>query len=547
VIAKSDTSAVGVYGIGTQCVKESGADDWRFEVLEDRQSADSLSLVMRILGYSLDEVLADRQQANPEKPDPVHLVCPDGATADVLTSIADRLAGRELARIRNERDLEQGRDALTFDGQPANIAPRLGEPARTAVSFLLEEDRARAFSLRCPVVDVRAALARHVTPGGPEIESFRLDYLVPWAESTAGDAIDHRALSDRIETEEHTPGARLTKVRSDAIHEAFVGTSKGAPRPADPAKYRSLIEDELRYKATVLEQAIAALNQFPDSNLRCVHRVIEGDAQVVWRRRRDFHASDLVRFGLTSWPWRNDLVPKIEEDAKCFSQSLALTNPREALDRARDAGEREVAAATVVSVDPLVLDIDSRRFTDESRIVLLHVGSEACVEGPAVKLKIQAKSFKFSGLSIGPLEQVSRDDPHRFEWSPANDPDLNVGDKLVVADRTWFDHLVNNKDLPLLRPKPDTKWAPKEGCSQGDYADDPEGHRYCCRPHEIAEAERSDEDALKRSNGQMNPEVWPPVVNEDAFEVSAVGDPESDPTDQPAEEVPEGLTVDDLD
>ena len=552
VIAKSDSSAVGIYGIGTQCVTESGVGDWRLEVIDDPQSSDSRRFVMKVLGEALDEVMADRFRLNPENPDPVHLTVPDGATADVLTSIADNLAGVELSRIRWERDLEQGREALTYGGEPASIPTALEEPARTAVSFLLEEDRARAFSLRCPVVDVRAALARHITAGGPEIEAFRLDYLVAWAEATPGNVPSdrrrfHRDLSDTIEGAEHTPGARLSRARSDAIHEAFVGTSPGTPRPADPSAYRALIEEELTYKTEVLKRALAALDEFPESNLRAIHRLIEGDAQAVWRRRRDFHASDLVRFGRTPPFWRNNLVPLIEADATCADQLLALSNPRAALDRARDAGAREIASATVVSVDPLVLDIDSRQFADESRIVLLHVGSEASVERPEVELKIQKGSFKVSGLSIGPLEQVDESDPHRFEWFPAKDPGLNRGDILVVADRGWFSDLVNNNDLPLPRLKSDETLAPREDCSQGDYAADPEGHQWCCRPHELAEAEYADELAAKRSNGELNPEVWPPVVDVDGFEVSPVGAAEGDPTDRPAEDAPEALTLDDLD
>lgn len=547
VIAKSDSSAVGVYGIATQLVTAKGTADWRFEVFMDPQSPDTRRRIVEILGTGLNEALADRRNANYDNPDPVHLVLPDNATMDVLTSIADNLAGVELSRIRWERDLSQGREPLTFSGRPAEIPPPLNELARTAVSFLLEEDRARAFSLRCTAVDLCAALARHVTAGGPEIESFRLDYLIPWANASAETPVDHRTLSDQIEGEEHTPGARLTKSTSDAIHKAFVGTTKGSPRPADPAAYRSLVENELSYKATLVDEALEALNEFPDSNLRGVHRIIEGDAQAVWRRRRDFHASDLVRFGRTASFWRNNLVPKIEEDARCSDQLLALTNPRAALDRARDAGAREVASAKVVSIDPLILDINSRQFVDESRIALLHVRSDAAVEGTDVEVKIQQGSFKVTGLSIGPLTRLDPEDPHRFEWDPPRVPDLGEGDTLVVADRNWFPALVNNNDLPISRLKPDDTMAPKVGCSQGDSVSDPDGHKWCCRSHEIAESEWADELAIKRSKGELNPEVWPPVVDVDGFEVSPAGAVEGDPNDRPVEAIPDDLTPDDLD
>ena len=80
----------------------------------------------------------------------MHLVVPERATADVLASIADNLAGIELSRLRWERDKEMGRPALTFNGEPADVPQPLPEIERTAVSFLLEEDRARALQLRTP-------------------------------------------------------------------------------------------------------------------------------------------------------------------------------------------------------------------------------------------------------------------------------------------------------------------------------------------------------------------------------------------------------------
>ena len=43
------------------------------------------------------------------RPAPVHLVVPDKATADVLVSIADNLAGVELSRLRWQRDKDMGR------------------------------------------------------------------------------------------------------------------------------------------------------------------------------------------------------------------------------------------------------------------------------------------------------------------------------------------------------------------------------------------------------------------------------------------------------
>ena len=109
---------------------------------------------MRALGKEISAAMAEMRKENKEAPKPVHLVVPDKATADVLVSMADNLAGVELSRLRWQRDKEQGRPALTFDGEPAAMPPALPETDRTAVSFLLEEDRARALTLRSPIVDI---------------------------------------------------------------------------------------------------------------------------------------------------------------------------------------------------------------------------------------------------------------------------------------------------------------------------------------------------------------------------------------------------------
>ncbi|SDP03176.1 hypothetical protein SAMN04487905_101506 [Actinopolyspora xinjiangensis] len=426
----------------------------------------------------------------------------------------------------------------------------MGEAERTAVSFLLEEDRARALTLRSPVVDVRAALARHVVAGGPPVASYRLDYLVAWAESLGGEPVKPRDLEDEIEAAPHTPGARLTNRCSDAVHAALVAARSGRSSAADSpelADYTSLVTEELDYKRGVLERALNVLETVPDSRLREVHREIEGDAQAVWRRRLARHASDLVRFGRTPRYWRDALVPVIESDGKCRDQLLAMANPGAAEDLAADAGTREVAHATVVATEPLVLDVESRRIGDASRIVLLLVNGEACVEGAEIGLKIQRTSFKFSGLSIGPLRELGDGGPtRRLVWEPDSVPELSVGDRLVVADFGWFSTNKGNRFLNVARPRVDDLSAPKPTCEPDSHREDPEAHAHCCRPHEDAEAERSDELAERRARGELNPEAWPPVVDRDGFEVAAVTSPAGDATAEPVTPPPDGTTMDDL-
>jgi hypothetical protein len=545
VIAKSDSAALGLYGIATQRVTAAGFGEWEATVFDDPQAPGTRRAAMRLLGADILAVLEDRREASPEEPEPIHLVVPDMVTADVLVSIADNLAGVELSRIRWERDEVMGRPALTFNGEPADIPERLTREERTAVSFFLEEDRARAFTLRTPIVDVRAALARHLVAGGPVTNAGRLDYLVAWTQGALGGRTRHRDISDRIEQEVHTPGARLTNRRSDAIHAAFTGTRKGGRRPASPAEYAGLILDELRYKTGTMDAAFRALAALPESRLREVYRAVEGDAQAVWRRRLAMHASDLVRFGRTYRYWRNSLVPAVEAGDKCNRQLLALTNPQAALDAAGDAGTRQLAKARVVSADPVVLEIDSRRVGDEDRIVLLHVNDIACIEQPGVAVKFQKGSFKISGMSIGPLAVIDAKQ-RLFKWFPAVEPQVNAGDRLVIADFSWFSDLKGDKQLPVDRAAPDMISAPKPTCTEKSYSEDPEGHKYCCRPHEDAEAEWSDLLAERRARGELNPEVWPPVVNGDAFEVAPVGAPVGDPAAEPASPAPDDVTMDDV-
>ncbi|MDQ1246340.1 MAG: hypothetical protein QG597_708 [Actinomycetota bacterium] len=547
-IAKSDSAALGVYGMATRRIDHTGSGEWTAHVFDDPQSDTTRRAIMKILGTELLASLKDQRkaaEASQSTPLPVHIVVPDAATADVLTSIADTLAGVDLSRLRWKRDKEMGRPALTFNGEPATVPRRLTEVERRGVSFLLEEDRARALTLRSPIVDLRAVLGRHLIAGGPASNALRLDYLVPWTQSS-GVENRHRVLSDEIEAEVHTPGARLTNRMSNAIHGALVGDKPGQPRPADPGRYADLIREELDYKTRAMDAAIAALAPIPASALRAVHRTIEGDAQEVWRRRLDLHASDLVRFGRTGAWWRNALVEAIDADTACSEQLRALANPQAAREAAIDAGTRHLAMARVVSTAPLVLEVDSRRIGVGDRIVLLHVNDQPCIEAAGVSMQQQKGSFKFTGLSIGPLTGVDGD-PRQFTWAPDLVPTLHPGDELVIAAFNAFSENKSNRDLPVTRPKPDAYRAPTPTCTETSYDQDPTGHQFCCRSHEAAEAEASDALALRRANGELNPQTWPPIIDADAFEVLAHGAPVGNADETPATSPPDDVTADDLD
>lgn len=536
VIAKSDAAALGVHGIALQRVTASGREDWATTVFSQPQSPNTRRQVMQLLGNAISAAMAEQYRANPGEPAPVHLVVPDSATADVLVSIADNMAGIELSRLRWEQDVLEGRPALTYNGEPAEIPPPLEELSRTAVSFLLEEDRARALTLRSPIVDIRAVLARHIHSGGPAVAAYRLDYLIGWAGTLNGDPLRPREFEDQIESCLHSPGARLTNRSSNAIHAAMT---------ADPAAYHDLVAEELAYKCATVDAAVDYLKSAPESTLRRIYRALEGDAQEVWRRRLLLHASDLIRFGRTYRRWRNALVETIEGDATCRSQLLALTNPQSAADLAVDAGMRFVATATVVDAETLTLTVDSRRVVAGSRIVLLHRNGTPQVETAGITVQSLKSCFKIDGLSIGALTALP--DSDNLVWMPEREPAIAVGDRLVVADIAWFADSPSDRFLKVDRPKPDSYSAPKSDCLAGSYRDDPDSHRFCCRPHEISEAEWSDELAARRARGELNPEAWPPVVDIDAFEVSRTGAPTGESLADGVEPVPEELTLDDVD
>ncbi|MGH3902885.1 MAG: hypothetical protein ACRDTE_01600 [Pseudonocardiaceae bacterium] len=529
VLAKSDSAALGVYGLAVQPVGAGGAGEWVRRSFPDPQSPVTRVAVMGMIGRALREVRAVREG-------PVHLVIPDRATADLLATAADSLAGVELSRLRWQRDLDMGRPALTFDGEPATIPNPLDADERLAVSFLLEEDRARAMRLRSPIVDLHATLASHLVPGGPDADAGRLDYLVRWALAT--EPLDHREVSDKIGQEFHTPGARLSPAESDAIHRAQRRGAEGSEA------YDDLVLAALAYKISVHETAQAVLASLPASALRPVHRALEGDAQKVWRRRRALQASDLVRFSRTHRPWRNAHVEMLDADAKCFRQLTSLSDCSFARDKAEDPGVRELTLARVIGLDPIRLDVQSRRFGAGTTVVALHINDQVLVEQVSTILQIQNAAFKLGNMPIGRL--VKRDGAEGLVWTPKWVPRLYIDDVLILADAAWFwNPPRSGHEITVARPSPDNQAAPKPTCTRESYGHDPERHRWCCRPHTDAEAEWSDSIAQRRARGELNPQTWPPVVDEERFDVEpAEGLENIAPADVPA---PENLTLDDLD
>lgn len=549
VIAKSDAAALGVHGIAIQTVGLPGPGAWQREVFEDPQSPLTRLRVMEVVGGALDEALTVAGDAA------AHLVLPDAVTGDVLVSIADSLAGVEISRLRWQRDLDMDRPALTFNGDPAKVPEPLTPRQRLAVSFLLEADRSRALVLRSALVDLRSVLAAHVVPGGPRSDAGRLDYLVRWA--LADSALDHRTVSDEIAAHISTPGARLSNAQSDAVHRASRTASRETAadrairrsRGCEHAAYRDLVLEELSYKCEVVDAAIGVLNTLPVSTMREAYLALEAESQRVWRRRERLHASDLVRFGRVSWVWRNDQVDQLDADRRLDSQLRALANPQIAREMASNAGTREVARATVASVSPLRLIVHSRRIGDGSTIHLAHGSSGPSVDLPGTVLKTLMGSFKLSQQPVGVLEADEHTEVDgSLLWHFKVCPELKVGDDLVVLDGEWIGATFKSgHEISIARPSLDQTSAPKATCEDGDFLDDPDGHRWCCRPHEASEADTADWIAERRALGELNPQVWPPVVDEDQFDTVATGTPTEGDENGDEARAPDSLTIDDLD
>lgn len=542
VLVKSDAAALGIHGIGIQVVTEEGGKEWHFKVFSVPQSDITRREVMEMLGGALSAALKLTSRDNPDNRRPIHLIVPDRATGDILASIADSLAGVEISRLRWQRDVDMGREPLTFDGNPAKIPQAITLAQRLAVSFLLEDDRARAFKLRSTVVDIRDAITRLCIPGGPVSNYGRLDFLLPWIENNRGHQIDTRAFADSIEASRFTPGARLSNKTSDLINDALEGSDKNGT-------YVELVLEALHFRASLIDQTLIALSKFPSSLLRNALCSIEGDAQAVWRRRHDLQANDLIRFSSTSRSWRNGLVPTIEADAKCDAQLKALTMPTWAEEKARDAGFREIAMAKVVSENPLTLDVESRRMVLGTRIVALHVNEQSLVENNNhVSVKVLKGHIKISGLPSGVLTENGQPDApnSQFTWSCSPPYKFAKGDEIVVADFDWFTKNAGMGSINVDRPKVDGRFAPTSDCSPETFSENPAEHRWCCKPHFIRESEISDIIAQRRSVGELNPEVWPPVMDQDSFDVNAQGEPTNEDFQPRTMELPASLSMDDL-
>ena len=529
VLVKADSAALGVNGVAVQAVGEGGQSKWREAIFHEPRTPFTRMRILSMIGEALRDVMGTGQV-----PRTVHVCLPDGATADLLATMADSVAGVEISRLRWQRDIEQAREPLTFDGQPATLPDPLPPVARLAASFLLDEDRARAFAMRSPVVILQRAVQQHLVAGGPWSDSGRLDYLVEWGEATT--RLEHRTVSDVVAARISAPGARMTNGRSNELH--------AAEQAQDWITYDTLVRRELEFRRDAMGRAIELLQARPVSRLREVFAEVEAAAQEVWHRRLALQASDLVRFSLTNRRWRNDHVRQLESDRRCSRTVSALADAGVGQDLAGDAGNREFFTAEVIAQEPLVLRSSARALADGMILLAVHVDDAPEVERPGVDLKSQKGSFKFTGLLLGPIGSTG--EAGTWAWHPALPATWAVGTRLVVADVEKIGKsLRNGLDFSFERPHADESLAPRPSCVADSYALDPVGHRWCCQSHEAAAAEYSDELAARRARGELNPEVWPPIIDVESFEIpgdESLEDGRTDGIGTP----PDGLTMDDL-
>lgn len=252
-------------------------------------------------------------------------------------------------------------------------------------------------------------------------------------------------------------------------------------------------------------------------------------------------ASDLVRFSRMYPHWRNFQVDMLDADRTCGDQLTCLTDLSFAQDKARDAGVRQLALATVVGLNPIRLDVQSRRLGHGVNVVALHVNDRSLVEDTNTTVTVQKGSFKLGRLPLGLLTQTP--DTDGLVWAPSVAPNLAVGDELVLADAGWFGKLFKSgHEIAIARPALDKQAAPTIDCTPASYPADPDAHQWCCKPHTVAEAEWSDELAARRERGELNPAVWPPLVDDEHFDVTPGPD-----MPEPETATPDNLTRDDLD
>ena len=541
VLAKSDNAALGIYGVGTQFVNKIETSNWCNRVLETPEADSARRLVMQVLGEAIFGSLRD--SGFEENAQRITIVTPDKQTTDMLASIADVLAGNEISRLRWQRDLEMGREPVTFDGSPATIPAALTREQRLAVSFLLEDDRARAFSTRVTTVNLLSVLSDLFIAGGPASTVGRLDYSAAWAVSVRGDSVDYKKLLEEVESNVHTPGARLSEKQSNRIHNAYLDKKLGK---TSSAKYEELVNDELVSKEAVFELAASQLQQIANSNLREAVISMEADAQRIWHRRWKLQAFDLVRFGLTSRWWRNSLVPIVDGDQKCMSQMSAVLNPMVADAQAKSAGNREITVAKVESLEPLTLSVTSRRFKNETKVFVLHRNGIAEVESRDVVVKSLKGQIKVTGLIKGELVEGDDLPAGHFLLESIDSTSLALGDSLILAADDWLGDGTQGAGLRIEKPAFDSQQAPKDSCDEASYLLYPEEHKYCCRPHVSAEADTSDWIAAKRDAGEMNPQAWPPVIDVEAFDQLSPNEPTDQTANVDPSDAPDGITEDDL-
>ena len=426
VVVKSDAAALGVHGIAVQRLDGSGTEPWERRIFRAHQRHRDPAR-----GHGAARA-RDSGGARRRAMGPCTWSCRTRPTADLLVSMADSLAGVELSRLRWQRDLDEGREILTFDGEPATMPEPLSEDARTAVSSPARGGPGASLQAapagRRPARRARHARrrrrARRPTPAAWTTWSPGPRPASRWTTASVSDAIADAPAHPRRAAVQHRLG-RGPRGRAARPGRSGRTTSGWSPRPWSTA-------------STCSPRGGRRARPLAGLALRDAYRALERTRRwsggVGWRWRPPTWSASPAPTATGATPRSTCSTPTEAAATSSLPRRRAGRHATEPPTRASASWP----SAVVVGVAPLRLEVRSRRLGDGSRIVAPpHAGGAVGRAARRSTLKVQATSFKLGQMPIGRLT-ADGDGAAGSSGSPACTPALAVGDEVVVADADWF-------------------------------------------------------------------------------------------------------------
>ena len=332
---------------------------------------------------------------------------------------------------------------------------RCDDAARLAVSFLLEEDRARAFDLRQPVVDPAEGAGRRTwsRAGHRRRRPSRLPRRLGRGTE---EGLDHRRCRTRSRTVPRTAGARLSRDASDEIHRA------GRPTRGDPSATSDLVTRRSSTASTSCSAPSPSWKGAPTLGLRAgVPRAggrcsggVGTPARAAGLRPRAVLADvPLLAQRTGRHARRRPQVRRPARDAASTSDWPATaarrrrTAPhagRGRVDRAGAAGGR---VATVRRRHPVVLLHRAGRRWSRTR---------GDADDPEDQLQVRPGARSGGSRTTATTTGLL--------WSPGVAPTLEVGDRVVLAEAEWLSaSYKSGHEFAVSRPTIDGLAAPQAG------------------------------------------------------------------------------------